>query len=310
LLRGDLRLNWADDTGSPVEAESAMEDIDAAKHFRPDDPFALGESMEACLAAASAYAATGQHNKRDVVLAQAAREAQALAERNDYPATGSFLWLYFRYANDENALLNSLGRLWERTHYPFVAWHYVQALDRHGDLDKAVELLNMERGSSLDMLRPFVLAELPEGSSRALEAHKQLDGRYVGGTWPYHETDVLRFLGRRKDAVAQVVDHDAPPWQPQSRRAFFRELQEYNRDRASAEDLFKAAGASRWNQCNAHYFVALTELADGNRDAAHDHFRKAVELGTLEQYTADMSWVFLGRMERDPTWPPWIPVKQ
>ncbi|HVS38258.1 MAG TPA: hypothetical protein VMS17_22060 [Gemmataceae bacterium] len=59
----------------------------------------------------------------------------------------------------------------------------------------------------------------------------------------------------------------------------------------------------------SHYFVALTELADGNRDGAHEHFRKAVELGTLEQTTTDLCWLFLDRMERDPAWPPWIPVK-
>jgi hypothetical protein len=86
-------------------------------------------------------------------------------------------------------------------------------------------------------------------------------------------------------------------------------VQEYNRGRASADDLFQAAGASRKNQCNAHFTVALTELADGNRDGARDHFHKAVELRTLEQGTADMSWVFLGRMERDPAWPPWIPAR-
>ncbi len=308
-FRGDARLNWADDTGDAAEAELAMEDADAVKLFIPDDPLALVESVEARLAAASAYAAAGQPNKREAVLAQAVREAEVLRRHDDYPIAVTLLWMYYRYVNDEKTLLETCRHAWERTHEPLVTWRYAQVLYRHGDSDKALEVLNTRRGSFLE-LRPFVLAESPDGPARALEAYKEAAERHFGSESQYHDTDVLRFLGRRKEAVAQEVDQEAPQWWPEPRRAFFRQVQEYNRDRGSADELFKAAGASRRNQCNAHYFVALTELAEGDRDGARDHFRRAVDLRTLEQATADMSWVFLGRMERDPTWPPWIPAKK
>jgi serine/threonine protein kinase/predicted Zn-dependent protease len=309
-FRGDARLNWADDTGDPAEAELAMEDAEAVKQFLPDDPLALLESVEARLAAASAYAAAGQPNKREAVLAQAAREVEVLTHHDDYPIAVTLLWMYYRYVNDEESLLKTCRHAWERTHEPLVAMRYAQALYRHGDPDKALEILDTKRGSALDMLRPFVLAELPDGSARALEAYKEMAARHYLGEYAEYNSAVLCFLGRRKEAVAQEVDHEAPRSWPEPLRAFFRQVQEYKCGRASADELFKAAGASRKNQCNAHYFVALTELADGNRDGARDHFRKAVELRTLEQGTADMSWIFLGRMERDPAWPPWIPANK
>jgi hypothetical protein len=78
----------------------------------------------------------------------------------------------------------------------------------------------------------------------------------------------------------------------------------------SAEDYLKAAGASCVDQTNVHYFVGLTNLAKGNRTAAREHFRKAVETGSFTFDHYELSRALLGRLEQDPRWPPWIPLQE
>ena len=61
--------------------------------------------------------------------------------------------------------------------------------------------------------------------------------------------------------------------------------------------------------CEAHFMIAMTLLSDGDREGATDHFGKSV--ATHVRFPeADMSRAFLARLERDRSWPPWIPVKE
>jgi hypothetical protein len=71
----------------------------------------------------------------------------------------------------------------------------------------------------------------------------------------------------------------------------------------------EAAGRSRWDQCLAHYFVAMMKLADGDRDGAREHFDKVVKTRAFIWGPYGMSRVFLARL-KDPTWPPWIPLRR
>jgi hypothetical protein len=73
--------------------------------------------------------------------------------------------------------------------------------------------------------------------------------------------------------------------------------------------LLKEAGPSRLNQCEAHFFIGLALLSDGNRDGARTHFRQSV--ATRIHTFLDYVWsrAFLSRLEADPTWPPWIPFE-
>src|SRR5262249_53588221 len=60
---------------------------------------------------------------------------------------------------------------------------------------------------------------------------------------------------------------------------------EYLSGSLSEEAYLKAAGASRVDQTNVHFFVGLTRLAEGKRKAAHEHFRKAVQTGPFTSIT-------------------------
>ena len=74
--------------------------------------------------------------------------------------------------------------------------------------------------------------------------------------------------------------------------------------------LLTAAGDSRGDRCEAHFFVGLNLLADGHRAEAAQHFQKSVETRVFEYFEHGWSRAFLARLRQDPTWPPWIPLKE
>jgi hypothetical protein len=80
----------------------------------------------------------------------------------------------------------------------------------------------------------------------------------------------------------------------------------YNTGKLPADELKGKAKDSRWDQCLAHYYVAMMKLADGDRDGAREHFDKVVKTRAFIWGPYDLSWVFLARLKKDPTWPPWI----
>jgi hypothetical protein len=87
-------------------------------------------------------------------------------------------------------------------------------------------------------------------------------------------------------------------------------LLEYNAGLLPADQLLAAAGPSRLNRCEAHFFIGLSLLAGGDRAGARDHFRRSVATHVIWFVDHIWSLAFLSRLEKDPTWPPWIPVRK
>jgi hypothetical protein len=73
-----------------------------------------------------------------------------------------------------------------------------------------------------------------------------------------------------------------------------------------ADDLIQGAKGSQWDQCLAHYFVAMTKLAEGDREGAKEHLDKVVKTRAFLWGAYDLSWVFQARLAKDASWPPWI----
>ena len=91
------------------------------------------------------------------------------------------------------------------------------------------------------------------------------------------------------------------------RKDWFQAMLEYACDRLREDELLKVAGASKWNQCEAHFFIGLNRLADADRAGAREHFQQAVDTRVFYSFDHDWSRTFLKRLEKDPTWPAWIP---
>src|SRR5262249_37585384 len=77
----------------------------------------------------------------------------------------------------------------------------------------------------------------------------------------------------------------------------------------SEKQLLKDAEGSRWNQCMAHYYIAMTKLAEEGRQGAEENSDNVVKTRAYGWGEYEMSWVFLARLKKDPTWPQWIPPK-
>jgi lipoprotein NlpI len=160
-------------------------------------------------------------------------------------------------------------------------------------------------------MRACVLAEMPGGPQRALKAYQRTAARYPDGFTRLFSQSVLRLLGRKADAAAaslecrkQASKETARAWP-----LWWQRMLDYNCGSVSADELLVAC-QDRFAQCVAHYFIALTKLAEGDRPGARAHFRKAIATRYYPSVYYALSRTFLLRLEQDPRWPPWIPVKK
>jgi hypothetical protein len=119
---------------------------------------------------------------------------------------------------------------------------------------------------------------------------------------------VLCLLGQKEDAVkaSKALLEQKDRFYTLRREPILRCVR-YNAGELSADKLLQDAGTSRWDQCLAHYNIAMTKLAEGDRDGALKHFEEAVKTRAWGWGEYDLSWVFRDRLKKDPTWPPWIP---
>jgi hypothetical protein len=164
---------------------------------------------------------------------------------------------------------------------------------------------------SLYEFRPFILAELPDGLSRALQADRENRELFARGYFAIFNQGTLLLLGRREEAVAACRElHDHPDRLADLNREHYLRILDYCGRGLSEEELLRAEAGSRWNQCEAHFYVALDRLSQGDRAGAREHFQKAVATGVFTFLEYDWSRSFLKRMEQDPNWPAWIPLKE
>jgi hypothetical protein len=164
----------------------------------------------------------------------------------------------------------------------------------------------------LDAMRPVVLAELPDGRRLAIQEY----GRF-SRTYPeepprlYLEShNVLMLLGRKEQAIALLKNYRLPRGQLPMNWKALEDKRRFATGELSEEEHLARAGTSRWAQSNAHLEVGLSRLAGGDRAGARSHFQKAVATRAYWYGSYYYAQMFLSRLEKDPTWPPWIPMKQ
>jgi tetratricopeptide (TPR) repeat protein len=311
-LRAQVRADFALDTAKAEDGERALSDARVAKGMLPDNPFVLCASAYAHLVAAQLFDEAGWEERRRAALEEAGRDALALARFETLPGPVSLRWLYFEHSDQDAAALEVMRRAAEGGTAPACRYLYALGLYKRAEFAAAARVLEPRPsdGSTTELFRAFVLAELPDGPARAAQAYEELRTRYPDYGL-FAGQAILRLLGRKADAVASLRSLRKPAQAYiRSQGAFFARLVEYNRDELSADQLLTAAGTSRPQRCCAHYYIALTQLAEGNRRSARDHFRRAAATYAFFTVQYDWSRAFLARMQQDPAWPPWIPVKK
>jgi serine/threonine protein kinase len=308
-VRAEVRAVRAMDTADLRDAEAAVADADVARALLPDNPQVLYVSVLAHAAAAGAYGEAGLAEKRRGALEQAGRDALALGRFEPLPASVVGRTVMF-YATGTGAPPPAFEALTDRSQSSLVLYGAAWSLYLRGEFEKALGVLDRRAkpDQMTDLTRAFVLAELPDGPARALDAYRHLARQHPSGFSPQGSESVRLLLGRKPEVVAAGRDLrarlDRPPGSLEARIAGYLcgELTE--------EELLKTASRSKWDQCNCRYWIGLAKLAEGDRSGAREQFRQAVATRAFLLLPYDWSYAFLARLEKDPAWPPWIPQKK
>jgi serine/threonine protein kinase/tetratricopeptide (TPR) repeat protein len=306
-IRADQRMLLAEDRADPEEAERVLADVQAAKESLADNPYVLSVSVCAHVVAANVYLEAGKPEKRQAALKEAERDAQALKPWDTLTFPFKSLWVYFDQTGQEPELFDLTRRAAENSEAPVFADRYAQALYRRGQTREALEVLNRRKWKTFlgDYFRVCILAELHPRDRRA--AYEEIAKRYM----PEHEgfagymVNLLCTLGYKDEAVAICrarVQQGLGAAAPKHNLDYWTEV-------ISEHEFLKLMGQARLERFYGHYHVALVRLTKGDRAGAREHLRQAVQIRPILHYAADFSRSFLARMEKDPTWPPWVPMK-
>src|SRR5262249_4628400 len=109
-------------------------------------------------------------------------------------------------------------------------------------------------------------------------------------------------------ASRQIREH--PPQLPVGFREWYFKYLDYSCGLIASAELLEAARPSRPNRCEAHFAIGLRRLAEGDRTGAKEHFRECAETKVFIYWDHKWARAFLARMEAEPAWPPWIPLKK
>jgi tetratricopeptide (TPR) repeat protein len=322
LLRAEVRAFLAQDTDDLGVAEEAVQDAGFARELLGDkNPAALWVSLHAHGAKAGVHEHRGEPEKRRAELELAGKYADALKPFTALPEAVVYRWLYFREMGKEEEILEELRLASERTDHVYVAFCYALTLYRRskpGDLRDALGVLKRgNRGNWNVCLLPFVLAEHDwrpdkhDWAARARKACEDYSEQSQDGLALMTARTILCLLGETEEAVraSKALQKQPERFYILRREPTLRCLQ-YNAGALSEGDLIEGAKGSRWDQCLAHYYVAMTKLAKGDRKEAQEHFDKVVKTRAFIWASYDLSCVFQARLANDPTWPPWIPKEQ
>jgi tetratricopeptide (TPR) repeat protein len=312
-LRAELRAYVAMDTANERNADLALQDAGIARGLLPGNSRVLYTNLLAEVIAANVYGVAGKDDQRKVWLETAGRTAAELepSELLKYPCLGRLY--YLEQIGLDHAALELANRAYGPDEPVWALETYSRALYGRGEWEKALMLLEgrKKRTMTLDVTHAYVTTELHNGPARAFEAYQTFAREYPSATGIWFGQSILFLLGRASDAcaVARQLKRnrtvDATGWQPH-----FEALLAYWSDEISDDECVRLSGAGKSRQCSAHYQIALKRLAGGDRAGARRHLQMAVRTHAFVYFSWAWSRTFLARMEKDPTWPPWIPVKK
>jgi tetratricopeptide (TPR) repeat protein len=316
VLRASARAYVALETGDVKMAQSAIDDASTAKNMMPGNPFAAGTELRVHLVAMVVFRDAGERDQATASLLQAARDAQELEQLPALPMSYVSRWSYFQLAGQEEAAHEVARKGYQEADAASTRLVYVYSLYEQGDFEKAREVFERVGGSGevsgrdaksasgIYEYRPFILAELPDGPSRALEAYRENCALFPKGYLAILNQATLLFLGRKTEATAASRELTS------RHRGHELRILEYCAGILSEQEYLNAGAGSRNEQCVDHFFVALDRLAQADRAGAREHFRKDLATGVFRWSEYQWSRLFLKRMEKDPNWPPWIPLQE
>jgi serine/threonine protein kinase len=307
MIRADALARYALLKGDPEEMRRAREDMIIARGMKPDNPAVLRLSLDLHTEAAALFRWKGLTQDRQTELASGAVDLHALDSVHTAMVADA-KGFYWQEAGDEDKAVREWAPYAAGEDAGWILEHYVPVLYGQGRVAQALALLDHHHAPDQPDLRPFFLAETPDGPRRAYEAWRaagqaKLDGwSAVVGLLP------LQLLGHRDEAAAAFLALRRTLQVPY-RNHWYERLLDYETGILTDAQLLTLAGASQWNLCEGHFYIAFKKLAEGDRASAHDHFRQSAATPVTGFIEHRWSRAFLRRMQSDPNWPPWIPAR-
>ena len=311
VVRAEVCAHQAMDTADCADADAAVADARLACELLPNHPAALLERFFAHHVAAGVYREAGRHDEAEVLYSLAERDVTALAPFSHLPSVARARAWFFLYSGREPLAFEILKKAVSQSDNARVAYRYALLLYRRGEFDEGLSVLDRRthRSNNEEMLRVVLLMEQPEGRQRALEAYRSLSEKSPEGLAALFRPVLLLLLGEKPQAVADSRQFRglAVNRLPHLRLGFYEQLLSFNCGELGEDELLHSTQRSKWDQCEANFFVGLAHLAEGDRESAAAHFRAAVATRCDGFLACDWSAAFLIRLENDPRWPRWIP---
>lgn len=304
LIRTEVLTRAATDTGLAADIHRALKEAEIVKSLLPTSPVATAVNIDAQVAAACFYEASGDEATRQEHLKQAKEEVDSLRDLPPFQRGVRARLAYFDVTGNDAAILEEFERVKNTSSVPIAARAAYLAHFRRGDYAQAVAILDRYPPTGDDTLhqvrRAFADSHLPGGlkraeatlrAQRAARAGKRFDGRvdYYGGF-------IFLWLGRRDELVAELKQMEGSD----------NDDTRYLANQQADDEFLAKAGTSRWRQCEAHFCIGMAHLSRNDRAGAREHFEKTVATRIVGFLEYEFSRCFLTHMKRDKRWPGWI----
>jgi serine/threonine protein kinase len=312
LVRIDVLKSKLLDTPDPQQARLTMDEMQWIKWQLPDSLMASSVSSSVHLMCYQVFNEFAQPENRQAALEEGLKDAKSLERFPQSPSAVLARWLFLQRIGEENAGLADLRNIAETTNDVYTGYYYALYLYRQDKFADAVRVLEKQKGLTVvDLVRVIPLAELPDGWHQACKLYEEISARDLKDWDLFNSQLILRFLGRNHDAVDVSRKFlTEPDHFPAVRRDVFRRALEYCAGQRTAEDFVQSVRGSRADLSNARLCIALTALADGDRKKTKEQLRLCAAAPYFEWLPYDLSVILLSRMEKDPTWPSWIPIEK
>jgi serine/threonine protein kinase len=309
-MRGEVRAVRALEDADPKYADLAIEDITIAKGMLPNSPEVLSTSICVFLTAAAISDELGQSHRRQESLRQAGEASHALEQFDLLPTATWGRLSFYDYTGRDDAFAELSSRAAAAGISDRMINYHAMYLYEHGQFSDALDALSRSKSrdiSSIEAPRVFALAELPDGHRRALELCREMATRCENTNEICACGNALLLLGCKDESIATC--RRLRERAGVSAAGFLARALSYLCNEISDEELVKSAGPSRGHLCQYHALIAMRKLSEGDRKGARQHFQQAIATRHFVTTSYGRSKAFLVRMDRDPTWPPWIAAR-
>lgn len=317
-IQADIRMARAEQQSDLALAELALGDIASAKEFLPENPVVLAISLWLHSVASNLYMKNGMQSQFEEVVQQAESDFDALIPWSHLPYPAFSMWEFRSRQGRTDEMLEIVGKL-AFSNSPPSRLRYAMLLCNSSQFDEARKVLQGFDTSHLDggWLKAYIEAELnPNDVSPAVDVLKneRIEARpdpipYQVDTPREFQRRALLMLGKTRQALERYEAEIALgeisrflKYEDQLLRFGAGQISEEEFERVAIED-------GPWAMSHAYALIGLMHLSKGERRQALESFRKFRKAAIYGEPQLDLVHSFLDRMESDPNWPSWIPIK-